>query len=133
MLRNPESPDRKPRLSSTDSKTSVVSGMSLGAESTSGEIIDEIGDLKLKGSFKTRHNRETSIRTRVMMNPFVDIIKENDRHIKNKPKVKPLKEQDNISSNKMDESGSNSRNTTVVQLHRSDSTGSEASQVNIRI
>ena len=122
----------KPRLSSTDSKTSLISGLSLGTDLNCGEV-DEVSELKSRVSFHTRHRRDVSIRTRVMMNPKVSTLR-NDVTKKNIDDVTSTETcVDMTSSNTGPQEESGKTTTTVAELHNVDACDSDASSVNIRI
>ena len=130
LLRNQINTGGKPRLSSTDSKTSIVSGMSLGTDLNFGEF-DEVSDLKSKMSFKTRHRREVSIRTRVMMNPKVSALRNDglQKNIQDVTSTETCVDMTSSNTGPQEESG---KTTTVAELHV-DPCDSDASSVDIRI
>ena len=123
----------KPGLSSTDSKTSLISGLSLGTDLNSGEV-DEVSELKPRVSFHTSHRRDVSIRTRVMMNPKVSALR-SDVTKKNIDDVTSTETcVDMTSSNTGPQEESGKKTTAIVaELHNVDTCDSDASSVNIRI
>ncbi len=149
LLRNQEG--SKPRLTSTESKASILSGISLGGESG-----DEVGELPPRVTFHTKHDRQVSFKSRVMLNARVDVVKDKEP-ISDVPASSGKKSRDRTKKKKMTSpsstvtseavtsepmtskpvtsqgNSSGSVSTTVAELHRVDSTGSGDSTVNIRI
>lgn len=139
LLRSLDSDRTKPRLTSTDSRLSIVSGVSLGNEVPSEHVEeDEVSNIPARSTFRT---------TRIMMGvaPRADVMTL-QQPIK-RPIVMPSTSGESVTSSLHEPRGSvtslgddvmfakdptSSTTTTVAELHRVDSIGSTES-LNMRI